>query len=181
VDEMRGCNIRTVLVADDDVAFLSACKRGFGASRRVVTATNPEDARELACRERLDLAVIDLRLGTASGLDLIRHLRASYPNLTIALVSGYLSVAFAAVALREGANLTLFKPVTCSEILRQAQGGLPPTEPSWEETPSLARAEWEHITRVLNDCQGNVSMAARRLGVFRQSLQRRLRKHSPRT
>lgn len=181
MDETYGCDIRTILVADDDLAFLSACKRGFGTGRRVLTASNSEDARVLAGREHLDLAVVDLRLGTASGLDLIRHLRAEHPNLIIALVSGYLSVAFVAVALREGANVTLFKPLTCGEILRQAQGGLAHPEPDWEETPSLARAEWEHITRVLNDCHGNVSMAARRLGVLRQSLQRRLRKYSPRT
>lgn len=173
-------NIRTVLVADDDVDYLSSCVRGFGAHRRVVTATNAADARAKAKREQLDLVVVELKLGAASGLELIKWFRAEFPDLRIALVSGYLSVAFAVAAVREGANVILFKPVTCDEILREIEGRSPATEPQWE-TPSLARAQWEHITRVLNDCDGNVSMAARRLGVYRQSLQRRLRKYSPRT
>jgi len=79
--------------------------------------------------------------------------------------------------VRKGAHLVLFKPVHPSEIVRQLQDTSDEDEPV--VTPTLARAEWEHISRVLMDCKGNVSEAARRLGILRQSLQRRLRKHAP--
>jgi two-component system response regulator RegA len=93
------------------------------------------------------------------------------------------------VIVRKGVAAVLFKPVHPSEIVRRlcrtdpANPANPadPAEPAacdWV-TPTLARAEWEHINRVLMDCNGNVSEAARRLGILRQSLQRRLRKHAP--
>jgi two-component system response regulator RegA len=71
----------------------------------------------------------------------------------------------------------LFKPIHPTEIVRRLPQ-LDVEEPAYV-TPTLARAEWEHIQRVLLDCDGNVSEAARRLGILRQSLQRRLRKHAP--
>jgi two-component system response regulator RegA len=79
--------------------------------------------------------------------------------------------------VRKGAHLVLFKPVHPTEIVRQLPQGDAESHP-WV-TPTLARAEWEHMNRVLMDCNGNVSEAARRLGILRQSLQRRRRKHAP--
>jgi len=73
----------------------------------------------------------------------------------------------------------MFKPITLEEMVKRVEEDTP-TELDLEETPTLARVEWEHITRVLADCNGNISMAARRLGIYRSSLQRRLRKHAPR-
>ncbi len=84
-------------------------------------------------------------------------------------------------AVRAGADVIAFKPITFREILqRLEETAAEPSEPDLDETPSLARAEWEHIMRVLSDCDGNVSAAARRLGIYRSSLQRRLRKYAPR-
>jgi len=137
-------------------------------------------AIQLARAHPPDLAIIDLRLGAESGIHLVRDLKAERPDLVVALVSGYLSVSSAVGAVRAGADVILFKPVTFREIVRRVEEGVPSLDPSFEETPTLARAEWEHITRVLADCNGNVSMAARRLGIHRQSLQRRLRKFPPR-
>jgi two-component system response regulator RegA len=173
-------SVRTVLVADDDEALLAACKRSLGRERTVYAASDATTARELAQEHPPDLAIVDLRLGSSSGINLVRELKADHPELCVALISGYLSVASAVAAVRAGADLILFKPITFREIVRRVEDGAPPPEPSWEETPTLARAEWEHITRVLADCNGNVSMAARRLGIHRQSLQRRLRKYPPR-
>jgi two-component system response regulator RegA len=124
-----------------------------------------------------DFVVADIRLGSECGLDLIEALRHAHPGCTIALVSAYLSVALTAVAVRKGAHVVLFKPVHPTEILRRLPA-LAADDHAWR-TPTLARAEWEHIQRVLRDCNGNVSEAARRLGILRQSLQRRLRKHAP--
>lgn len=128
--------------------------------------------------QQFDLAIVDLRIGESSGIDLVRELRDTLPELPIAFCSGYLSVDVTVAAVRAGADIIAFKPITFKEVLQRLEEGA--AEPDLEETPSLARAEWEHIMRVLSDCDGNVSAAARRLGIYRSSLQRRLRKYAPR-
>ena len=169
----------SVLVVDDDEAFLRATQRGFqSAGLEVHVATNSAAAYELAEQHRPDLMVVDLRLGDECGLDVVEHLRARHAGAAIVVLSAYASVASTVAALRCGADLVLFKPVHPAEILRQIEGGSR-ANVSVTETPSLARAEWEHVNRVLYDCNGNVSEAARRLGIYRQSLQRKLRKYSP--
>jgi two-component system, response regulator RegA len=175
-------SIGNILVVDDDERVLNAYRRTLtGIGRTVHTASEPAAAREIASEERLDLAVIDLRLrltadGLQSGLQLVEHLRNEYPDLGIALVSGYLSVTTTVAAVRAGADVVLFKPVTCEEILRHFEAPAQPMGEPTDETPTLAQAEWEHVNRVLADCKGNISMAARRLGIYRSSLQRRLRR-----
>lgn len=170
--------IRNVLVVDDDETILNAWRRGAGSERTVWTATDAKAAHAIAADHALDLAIIDLRIGNASGIELVRELRDSQPELPIALCSGYLSVDVTVAAVRAGADIIAFKPITFREILQRLDEG--ESEPNIDETPSLARAEWEHIMRVLSDCGGNVSAAARRLGIYRSSLQRRLRKYAPR-
>ena len=167
------------MAVDDDEHILGGYRRGFGRERDVHATTDPAMARELARSEPIDLAIIDLRLKGDSGIALTRDLRRERPDLLIALCSGYLSVEIAVAAVHAGANAVLFKPITPREILRRMEEG-PAFEPDLDDTPTLARAEWEHITRVLADCNGNVSLAARRLGIYRSSLQRRLRKFAPR-
>jgi two-component system response regulator RegA len=110
---------------------------------------------------------------------LIRELRDANSQLAIALCSGYLSVDVTVAAVRAGADVIAFKPITFREIIERLDEAAA-EEPDLDDTPSLARAEWEHIMRVLADCDGNVSAAARRLGIYRSSLQRRLRKYAPR-
>lgn len=167
-----------VLLVDDDELWLRSCERGFrGLGSSVHTAKNVAGALALANERAPDLVVADIRLREDSGIDLIEPLRQGYPSCTIAMVSAYLSVALTATVVRKGAHLVMFKPVHPTEIVRQlAQADA--ASHAWV-TPTLARAEWEHMNRVLMDCNGNVSEAARRLGILRQSLQRRLRKHAP--
>jgi len=171
-------SFHNILVVDDDEQVLRLWKR-TARGHNVFTATDAATARQLANAEGPDLAIVDLRLGGASGVDLIRELKRDLPDLVVVLYSGYLSVATAVAAVRAGADLVVFKPVTFHEILQRLE--TTSDEPGLEDTPTLARAEWEHITRVLADCNGNVSMAARRLGIYRSSLQRRLRKYAPRS
>lgn len=173
---MDGCGV--VLLVDDDELWLRACERGFRSlAREVYATTNLSDALATAEEHAPDLVVSDVRIGSESGMDLIEPLRQAYPACRVVMVSAYLSVALTAKLVRKGAHLVLFKPVHPGEIIRQLEHG-DTDEPAWV-TPTLARAEWEHISRVLLDCNGNVSEAARRLGILRQSLQRRLRKHAP--
>lgn len=171
--------VGTVLIVDDDESFRRACARGF-ADATVTGAGSHKDAIAVATEQTFDLAVIDWRLGSGDGLGIVRWLRANGHHCQIAIVSGYLSVAVADEAYRAGANAVMFKPVACRDIVRRAFGhttnnGIDPLD----TTPSLARVEWEHITRVLLDCDGNITAAARRLRLHRQSLQRKLRKYAP--
>jgi two-component system response regulator RegA len=171
-------SIHSVLIVDDDERLLASWKRTIGRDHHVVTASDPSVVRELASARPPDLAIVDLRLGASSGIEVTRQLRTDHPDIMIALCSGYLSVAAAVAGVRAGADIVVFKPITFKEILRTLEeGGL---DPQIEETPTLARAEWEHIMRVLADSNGNVSVTARRLGIYRSSLQRRLRKFAPR-
>jgi two-component system, response regulator RegA len=177
--ELRTRAIRTVLAVDDDEILLAAYRRGVDRQRSLFTASNPTTARQIARRESPELAVIDLRISTDSGIDLVRDLKRERPDMVIVLCSAYLSVVATEAAMKAGAYCVMFKPITLEEIVRRVEEDTP-VELDLEETPTLARVEWEHITRVLADCNGNISMAARRLGIYRSSLQRRLRKHAPR-
>ena len=96
----------------------------------------------------------------------------------VVLVSGYLTIDTTVVAVQAGADVVVTKPITAGEILRRVDGRHQ-DRPARIETPTLADAEAEHIARVLTDCDGNISEAARRLGIYRSSLQRKLRKLAP--
>jgi two-component system response regulator RegA len=181
-----------ILVVDDDEAVLTAHKRFGARDRQVLTAATPSAAIDIArAQPTLDLAIVDLRIGKAtamleSGIEVVRAVKKLHPSCTVALVSGYLSVETAVLASRSGADLVKFKPCTIPELLDAAtkldkpDDETRPSPPITVETPSLARAEWEHLHRVLADTHGNVSEAARRLRIFRTSLQRKLKKAAPR-
>lgn len=174
--------IRSVLVIDDDPRVLAALARSFGVQRRVFTATSSEEAATVARREKPDLAVVDMRLGHNSGIDVVRMLKPEMPSTTFAIISGYLTVETTVAAVHAGADIVVTKPVRGSEILRRAESGEHDTASDEDEdTPTLAEVEFEHISRVMSDCKGNISEAARRLGIYRSSLQRKLRKRAQRS
>src|SRR5580765_7661349 len=97
-------DIRNVLLVDDEETLLSACRRTLGRERKVFTANNPVAALEVSANQPLDLAIIDLRLGEESGIELVEELRRSSPNIVIAMYSAYLSVVAAVAAVRAGAD-----------------------------------------------------------------------------
>jgi two-component system, response regulator RegA len=167
------------LFVDDDPTQLTMWSRVAGRDRRVLTATDAATALSLARDEAPDLAVVDMRLGEASGIDLVAELRRTLTTAKIVLCSGYLSVETAIAAVRAGADDVLFKPCTIGEILQRLDDDTGSHEPELDRPPTLARIEWEHIARVLADCDGNISAAARRLGIYRSTLQRKLRRTCP--
>jgi two-component system response regulator RegA len=169
----------TVLILDDDARFGARLARAFeDRGWRAWTAAQPTDAIALAEDQLLDLAVIDLRLGASSGIDAVRALRTLDAETVILLLTGYGSIATAVSALRAGASDYLTKPADADQLVaafeRQRAGVEDMAAPS--TIPSLDQVEWEHIQRVLADCQGNISRAAKLLGVHRRSLQRKLAK-----
>jgi two-component system response regulator RegA len=166
------------LLVDDNLLYLktlqrSLQKRGF----ETVLAQHREEALITARQHRPEFALVDLRLGEESGLDLIQPLKSIRADMRILLVTGYASVATAVEAIKRGADNYLMKPVTADAMVRAlfAESGAVP-EPESTMVP-LARVEWEHIQQALSETSGNISAAARLLGAHRRSLQRKLAKH----
>ena len=166
---------RSVLVVDDDDVFRTRLGKAFrDRGFDVRLAHDALEANRLALQDSPEFAVVDLRMPGPSGLDVVRELHAIDPATVIVMLTGYGSIATAVEAVRAGAVHYLSKPVDIDQILAAFEGKSNSSHAL--EVPSLARVEWEHIQRVLNDCAGNISQAARLLGLHRRSLQRKLSK-----
>lgn len=180
----------SLLVVDDDDPLRERLVRAF--RDRGYDSTGVPDGKRalaLAAEDPPELAVVDLRMPGEWGLDVVRGLLALDPATQVIVLTGYGSIATAVEAIRCGAKNYLTKPADADQILRafsdvstesaSADGPSATASASQVGTPSLARTEWEHIQRVLSDVNGNVSEAARRLGLHRRSLQRKLAKYPP--
>ena len=172
---------RKLLLVDDDAPLRRSLarameRRGF----EVLAAEGLGDARDLALEQKPDFAVLDLRLAEGSGLDLVASLRELKPDMRIVIVTGYGNIATAVAAIKAGAVDYLAKPVDADDVvnaLLRSGEGLPPPR---ENPMSADRVRWEHIQRVFEQCNRNVSETARRLNMHRRTLQRILNKHAPR-
>jgi two-component system response regulator RegA len=173
----------SILIVDDDEVFRNRLARAFvDRGYDVRTAGDYDGAVATAQADSPELAVLDLKMPGRSGLELVKALREIDPATKTLVLTGYGSIATAVDAVRLGATYYLAKPADADDIVAAfARGEAPPLEPPDIDykAPSLARAEWEHINRVLSDCGGNISEAARRLGIHRRSLQRKLQKYPP--
>lgn len=172
----------TLLLVDDEAVFRERLARAFrGRGFEVGTAGSYEEALALATRESPEVAVVDLRMPGRGGLELVRALHALDCSTRIIVLTGYGSIATAVEAVKLGAFNYLPKPADVDDLLLAFTRGPGKAAQVTEDfqPPSLARAEWEHIQRVLTDCGGNISEAARRLGLHRRSLQRKLQKYPP--
>ena len=176
-----GANVmRSLLLVDDDQVWLQRLavameRRGFA----VITASSVQDAIALAREHAPDYAVIDLRLEDGSGLDVVGVLRGVRPNGRIIMLTGYGNIATAVAAVKLGAVDYLSKPVDADaiEAALLAGDGENPAPP--ERPMSADRVRWEHIQRVYELCNRNVSETARQLNMHRRTLQRILAKRSP--
>jgi len=174
----------TVLIVDDDEVFRTRISRAFehrGWSAHAAFDLN--SALAITSEFSPDLAIIDLRMPGESGIDIIRRLRDFDPTVSIIMLTGYGSIATALEAIKSGADHYLTKPVDVDQILAAYEtitSSPGPDISSPATVPSLARVEWEHIQRILSDCGGNISHAAKLLGLHRRSLQRKLSKFPPR-
>lgn len=167
-----------LLLVDDDVLYCEVLgdalkKRNYDVS----IAHNLKDALDLARQTEPEYAVVDLRIGSESGLELVKKLSELDENTRIVMLTGYASVATAVESIKLGAVHYLAKPATADEIVTALHrvGGDPGVAPA-EQPLSVKRLEWEHLQKVLTEHDGNISAAARALHMHRRTLQRKLAK-----
>jgi len=172
---------RSLLVVDDDDVFRLRLarameKRGF----EVVAVGTVAEGVDVATREAPDFAVCDLRLTDGNGLDVVAAIREANPESRIVMLTGYGNIATAVAAVKAGAVDYLSKPTDADAVeqaLLATNEALPPPP---DNPMSAERVRWEHINRVFEQCDRNVSETARRLKMHRRTLQRILAKHAPR-
>ncbi|CAK0751556.1 Photosynthetic apparatus regulatory protein RegA [Azospirillaceae bacterium] len=171
---------RTLLVVDDDDAFRTRLarameKRGFD----VVAVESAQLGIDIAHESAPAYAIVDLRLQDGNGLDVVAALREARPDARIVMLTGYGNIATAVAAVKAGAVDYLPKPTDADaiEAALLSNGQMLPAPP--ESPMSADRVRWEHIQRVFEQCDRNVSETARRLKMHRRTLQRILNKHAP--
>ena len=167
-----------LLLVDDDEIYCEVLgealrKRNYAVS----VACNLADALKLARETEPEYAVVDLRIGSESGLELVKQLAALDENTRIIMLTGYASVATAVESIKLGAVHYLTKPATADEVVAalhrdEGDASVPPAE----QPLSVRRLEWEHLQKVLTENDGNISAAARALNMHRRTLQRKLAK-----
>ncbi|CRK75179.1 MULTISPECIES: ActR/PrrA/RegA family redox response regulator transcription factor [Nereida] len=172
---------KTLLLVDDDEPFLKRLakameKRGFA----VETSDSVAGGKAIATARPPAYAVVDLRLGDGNGLDVVEVLRARRPDSRIVVLTGYGAIATAVAAVKIGATDYLSKPADANDITNALLSGDDELPPPPENPMSADRVRWEHIQRVYELCDRNVSETARRLNMHRRTLQRILAKRSPR-
>jgi len=172
---------RTLLIVDDDEPLCQRLARAMERRGFVVrTADSVAGGTRLAGERPPAFAVVDLRLGDGSGLDVVKVIRQTRPAARIVMLTGYGNIATAVAAVKAGAVDYLPKPVDADAVERAllaTDAALPPPP---EDPMSADRVRWEHIQRVYELCGHNVSETARRLNMHRRTLQRILAKRSPR-
>lgn len=171
---------RTLLLVDDDEPFVKRLakameKRGF----QTETAESVAEGRFIALARPPAYAVVDLRLEDGNGLEVVEVLRETRPDCRIVVLTGYGAIATAVAAVKVGAIDYLSKPADADDVTNAllAKGEALPQPP--ENPMSADRVRWEHIQRVYEMCDRNVSETARRLNMHRRTLQRILAKRSP--
>jgi len=171
----------SLLLVDDDEPFVKRLarameKRGFA----VETAQSVAEGRAIATTRPPAYAVVDLRLEDGNGLDVVETLRESRPESRIVVLTGYGAITTAVAAVKIGATDYLSKPADAADITNALVAGEEQKPPPPENPMSADRVRWEHIQRVFELCDRNVSETARRLNMHRRTLQRILAKRSPR-
>lgn len=174
-------NVPTLLIVDDDKAFVTRLARAMEA--RGYSVRLAESAKEGLAAIQQDppaYAVIDMRLGDGNGIDLLGALAARRPDARGIILTGYGNIATAVTAVKRGAFDYLAKPADADEIDAALRAGGADRDALPEQPMSADRVRWEHIQRVFELCNRNVSETARRLSMHRRTLQRILAKRAPR-
>ncbi|MEQ8440880.1 MAG: ActR/PrrA/RegA family redox response regulator transcription factor [Alphaproteobacteria bacterium] len=172
---------RSLLIVDDDTPLRNRLVRAMEQRGFEVTgAASVAEGLEAAAHRAPAFAILDMRLEDGTGLDIVEALRDARADIRIVMLTGYGNIASAVAAVKKGAVDYLAKPADADQIfaaLIEEGGPLPPPP---EDPMSADRVRWEHIQRVFEQCNRNVSETARRLKMHRRTLQRILNKHAPR-
>jgi two-component system, response regulator RegA len=173
--ETRARAVQTVLLVEDYGPLLKRWARDLETDGKLVLAA-PDSATALELVQKVapDVAIVDLFLGNENGVDVVRKLREHNQRCYTVLVSSHITVAYAMAAVKAGADDVFYKPESLRRLVNCIERGVSP-EPD-EQAPTLEQIEWEHISRVLLECEGNVTHAAKQLGIYRQTLQRKMRR-----
>jgi two-component system, response regulator RegA len=173
---------RTLLLVDDDAPLCQRLARAMERRSFIVTTADSVASGIAAASEHPPaFAVVDLRLGDGSGLEIVKALRKARPGARIVMLTGYGNIATAVAAVKAGALDYLTKPADADAVERALLAGDSGLPPPPEDPMSADRVRWEHIQRVFEQCDRNVSETARRLKMHRRTLQRILGKHAPRS
>lgn len=171
----------TLLILDDDTPLRTRLRRAMEARDfEVMDAGSVADGIEIVRKSPPAYAILDMKLEDGSGLSLVSELRNKRPECRIVMLTGFGNIATAVAAVKAGALDYLPKPADPDSIaatLRHHGDGMPPPP---KDPMSADRVRWEHIQRVYEQCERNVSETARRLRMHRRTLQRILSKHAPR-
>ncbi len=168
----------SLLLVDDDEVYCAVLGDALTKRNYIVhTAYDLDSALQIAQTQEPEYAVVDLRIGPESGLELVKQLVALDENTRIIMLTGYASVATAVEAIKLGAIHYLTKPANADEVVAalHREAGDASIAPS-EQPLSVKRLEWEHLQKVLMEHNGNISAAARALKMHRRTLQRKLAK-----
>jgi two-component system response regulator RegA len=176
--ESDNINPTKLIIVDDDETFCAVLKQALEKRNYdVVTATNIADALVVAQKHQPDYAVVDLRIGHESGLELVHQLILLNADTHIVMLTGFSSVATAVEAIKLGATYYLTKPADVDEIIAALEKSKGDSSVAISDRPvSVKRLEWEHLQKVLIEHDGNISAAARALNMHRRTLQRKLEK-----
>ena len=170
----------SILLVDDDDLFRNRMAKALTKrGHQVLTAASYTGGVEIIAQQKPEYAIVDLKMTGKSGLEVIRTGVRHHPDIRIVVLTGYGSIATATDAIKLGAVGYLTKPAEIEDIMNTLLKDTKPQTADQLKPPSLARVEWEHINRILNDCDNNISMAAKKLGIHRRTLQRKLQKYPP--
>ena len=180
-ENVTGFMDKSLLIVDDDEPFRNRLARAMEKRDfAVITASGVAEALEIIAKDAPAYAVVDLKLLDGSGLDVVTQLREVREEMRVIILTGYGNIATAVAAVKSGAVDYLAKPADADQIMAALMAE-PNEHPEPPEKPMSAdRVRWEHIQRVFELCDRNVSETARRLNMHRRTLQRILAKHSPR-
>ena len=169
---------RNLLLVDDDTVFCDVLRPALIRRDFVVTTAHDVPQALISAQEQTpDFAVVDLRMPGPSGLTLVSELKQINAQIRIVILTGYASISTAVEAIKLGATHYLTKPADANQIVRAFdydQGNM--DTPPADRPMSVNRLEWEHIQSILAECNGNISAAARQLGMHRRTLQRKLKR-----
>lgn len=168
----------SIIIIDDNLTFREVLARSLSNLEcQVIHFPHPKEALITIAETKSPIILLDLKLEDDSGLRWIKQIREANNSSKIVLLTGYASISTAVEAIKLGADDYLPKPISAREILKHLKANTPNHDTIINDKPmSVERLEWEHIQKVLQDNEGNVSASARALGMHRRTLQRKLAK-----